>query len=606
MDITKNYYHKIPALIGTFLIFCGLLVFITTKPSTVQIKLGSNNDEQEPESEYLSQNSALKWSYKCDGEKCQKVLENNSTSSYITCSMTCGKNSQLWPVPQEIGSLSKQYVSFLPTEIDFSTNAMNLSKKLVDEAFEIFKRNIHVPDKQLIGSYNVRLSLNIQITDFSMTTITLSTDESYHLLVSQKKEKVVVAITAENFFGARHGLETLSQLIWYDKDTKSLNILNEADIHDYPKFKHRGVMVDTGRNYFAVEGLKRVITGMAANKLNTFHWHITDSQSFPFVVPSVPKLSQYGAYSQAKVYDAATIRDMVEYARVRGVKVIIEVDSPSHVQFGWNWGPEEDLGDLTLDCGSNTIDRMLNPFNINSLDILEKIYKEIGNLQTSTEIFHIGGDEIDSSCWFRYSNETYGEFWTKYLWLMVNRSYQANSDKPPKYVVIWNSDLTEDDFLFNYLPKESTVVQFWFGTIDFLIIERYKIIFSTVGKWYLDCGFGKWRESKGEACDPYTQWQIVYGYQPWVEYTMDIDTVLGGEVCLWTEQVGEDTLDTRLWPRTAAFAERIWSDPSHYGGRISIDVYLRLSTQRERLVQRGLKAEVLWPERCVQNPEFCT
>lgn len=74
---------------------------------------------------------------------------------------------------------------------------------------------------------------------------------------------------------------------------------------------------------------------MAASKLNRFHWHITDTQSFPFVSKSNPKLSKLGAYSRTEVYTHSDISELVTYAAVRGIRIVPEFDAPSHVGEGW-------------------------------------------------------------------------------------------------------------------------------------------------------------------------------------------------------------------------------------------------------------------------------
>jgi N-acetyl-beta-hexosaminidase len=107
-------------------------------------------------------------------------------------------------------------------------------------------------------------------------------------------------------------------------------------------------MLDTARHYFPLGVIKRIITGMAHVKLNRFHWHITDSQSFPFVSEHYPELAMYGAYSQRDVYTHKDIREIVEFAEVRGIQVIPEVDAPAHSGNGWQFGKEKGLGDLSL------------------------------------------------------------------------------------------------------------------------------------------------------------------------------------------------------------------------------------------------------------------
>lgn len=107
-------------------------------------------------------------------------------------------------------------------------------------------------------------------------------------------------------------------------------------------------MLDTSRNYFSVESIKRTLVGMAHSKLNRFHWHITDSQSFPYVSKYYPQMAEYGAYSSNEVYTPEDVRDVAEFARVRGIQVIPEIDAPAHAGNGWDWGPKYGLGELSL------------------------------------------------------------------------------------------------------------------------------------------------------------------------------------------------------------------------------------------------------------------
>ncbi len=99
-------------------------------------------------------------------------------------------------------------------------------------------------------------------------------------------------------FGYLHGLETLSQLCSFDRLTTRFAVVAEASVRDAPQFKYRGLLLDTGRNYFSVEALERILDGMSYDKLNVLHWHMNEQQSFPFVSKSVPQLTKYGAYSK--------------------------------------------------------------------------------------------------------------------------------------------------------------------------------------------------------------------------------------------------------------------------------------------------------------------
>lgn len=113
--------------------------------------------------------------------------------------------------------------------------------------------------------------------------------------------QINATITADTIFGARHGMETLGQLIVFDSISKSIVIPLQVFIQDAPFYPYRGILLDTARNFISIPAIKRTIDAMAVNKLNTFHWHMTDTHSFPFQTTTFPQLTRYGAYSPAKV-----------------------------------------------------------------------------------------------------------------------------------------------------------------------------------------------------------------------------------------------------------------------------------------------------------------
>ena len=144
-------------------------------------------------------------------------------------------------------------------------------------------------------------------------------------------------IVAENYFGARHGLETLSQLIVHDDLNGQIKMARDAHIEDGPAYPYRGILLDTSRNFIDKETILRTIEGMGMSKLNTFHWHITDSHSFPYVSKTWPQLSKYGAYSSRKVYTNQDIKEIMEFGLLNGVRILPEFDAPAHVGEGWQW-----------------------------------------------------------------------------------------------------------------------------------------------------------------------------------------------------------------------------------------------------------------------------
>lgn len=575
------------------------------------------------------------WTWQCVNQRCERhhVSENIKVMTMTTCSMLCG-STQLWPQPTGPVTLGSKAATFNHNQFQFEVLTNGQAKGLLEEALTAFndsvlslvRNNSYLTEKTELNKFVVYVT----IVHSETVKLKLNTDESYSLVLKTRANDAVANITANTYFGARHGLETLSQLIWWDEyesPSGTLKVLKGATVQDAPAFPYRGLMVDTARNFMSIESLKRVMVGMAASKLNVFHWHISDSQSFPMILPNLPQLAKAGSYSPHETYSPEEIRALVQFGRIRGIRTIIEVDVPAHAGNGWTWGPQENLGELavcinerpwSLYCGEPPCGQ-LNPENPNVYDVLEKLYRDLIELSDEREIFHLGGDEVNLECWAQHLqkantpnnytdlHDLWGEFTTKAL----ARLQQANGGEKMPHVIVWSSNLSKRPYITKYLDKNQITVQSWGAsqwpdTPD-LISDGYKVLISHVDAWYLDCGFGRWRETGEAACDPYRPWQTVYNHRPWQQMRLDKQHILGGEACLWTEQVDESSLDPRLWPRASAFAERVWSDPQLDTATFSIqeDVYTRFNTHRDRLVAKGIKAEALWPGWCAQNPGMC-
>jgi len=177
--------------------------------------------------------------------------------------------------------------------------------------------------------------------------------------------------------------------------------------------------------------------------------------------------------------------------------------------------------------------------------------------------------------------------------------------------IIWTSHLTEAGHVDKYLDPKKYIIQIWTKGDDPLIAELlnkgYRVIFSNYDAWYLDCGFGAWVGEGNNWCSPYKGWQTVYDNSPTnISITLTANNnwgnqILGGEAALWSEQADEQTLDKRLWPRGAALAERLWTNP-----RTNWEpAEFRLIHQRQRLVNRGIAADRIQPQWCHQNEGLC-
>merc|ERR1712078_130162 len=125
------------------------------------------------------------------------------------------------------------------------------------------------------------------------TEFKLGTDESYTLVVDASRERGC-EVVAETVFGAMHAFETLGQLCFQEDEAPGGVSLVQADIQDAPRFPFRGVLLDTGRHFLPVETLLKFLDTMAMHKMNVFHWHIVDQESFPVQSERFPELAREG------------------------------------------------------------------------------------------------------------------------------------------------------------------------------------------------------------------------------------------------------------------------------------------------------------------------
>ena len=263
------------------------------------------------------------WSYSCDSSnkshlvtghvvpyKC--VKQPSSSASVVqglaACKMTCDPRGTLWPSPTEETRLSQELLHFLPQQLKV-VSVISPSEEvsnMVNRFADIFKEYLYLSHPDYEGEYknpfsespftrdgSVSVTIKVDSEDLSLTT---DTEESYELAISpsETQSHLEVLITANTYYGARHGMETLGQMITYDDLSDTLQIYRSANVKDRPSFAHRGVLVDTSRNFMTVSVIKQIIRGLSYEKLNVFHWHITDDPSFPYVSKTFPDLRLEG------------------------------------------------------------------------------------------------------------------------------------------------------------------------------------------------------------------------------------------------------------------------------------------------------------------------
>ena len=392
--------------------------------------------------------------------------------------------------------------------------------------------------------------------------IGLYEDESYHLDIQKNK----ITINATSDLGALHALETLLQLL--QNDSKSF-YFPVSKISDFPRFTWRGLMIDASRHFQPVDVIKRNLDGLAAMKMNVFHWHLVDDQGWRIETKKHPKLIELA--SDGLYYTQEEIRNIVKYADERGILIVPEIDVPGHGSAILTAYPEIGSKVITLTGGTAEkniegtaistygIERnagifspTLDPSNPKTYKILSELFDEVCPLFPGA-YFHIGGDENEGKDWD--ANPKIQEFKKKHN-LKTNHELQTYFTmqlapmlkKHGKQLMGWEEILTKD------LSREA-IVHSWRGPNEGVaagqsLVDAVKKGYKTVlsNGYYIDLMY--------PVASHYLNDPMPKGADLSAE---EKARILGGEATMWTELTTPETIDSRIWPRTAAIAERLWS-----------------------------------------------
>ncbi|CAG0890887.1 unnamed protein product [Darwinula stevensoni] len=416
-------------------------------------------------------------------------------------------------------------------------------------------------------------------------------DEKYLLQLNTDKAKGGATLSASSIWGILRGLETFSQIVHYH-DCQFL--VNTTFIEDWPRFPWRGLLLDTSRHFLPKTTIFETLDLMAMNKLNVFHWHIVDDNSFPYESARFPFLSKSGSYGQELVYTRKDLKDILEYARRRGIRVVPEFDTPGHTQ---SWG--RDLPGFLTPCGAGNSWAAkedlpeygpIDPSREENYAFLWKFFGEV--LETFPDQFlHLGGDEVDFRCWSM--DENIRNFMKKhnisdyeglegYYFRRLLKLLDDISSKKKNYMV-WQ------EVFDNQVPLDpDAVVQIWKekweNDMAQVTLAGNPALLSSC--WYLDyISYG-------------TDWEEYYKCDPenFPGTPAQKRLVLGGEVCMWGEFTDSTNVHSRLWPRGSVAAERLWSAREAQDGDFLAS---RMNEHRCRLRRRG------FPAQPINGPDFC-
>ena len=371
--------------------------------------------------------------------------------------------------------------------------------------------------------------------------VVLGEDESYELKINYN----IITLTAQNDLGVMRGLETFLQLLTNDKDGYYFPAVN---IQDKPRFKWRGLMIDVARHFMPVDVIKRNIDALAMVKMNVLHLHLSDNQSVRVESKLFPQIQQN--CTDSDFFTQEQIKDIVLYAANRGIRVIPEFDIPWHSTAWFAALPKlaSAPGPYTLERNWGVFDPVFNPAINETYDFFDKFFGEMAKLFPD-EYFHIGGDEGTPKHW--NENAQIQAFMKKNKLADIQAMHNYFNLKILNILTKHNKKMIGWDEILQPEMPTNIVIQSWRGQ---------KTLIESAKKGYMGI------LSAGYYIDLIQPTDYHYLNNPVPDSVKlqpdELERILGGEATMWSELVTPENVDSRIWPRTAAIAERFWSPSS--------------------------------------------
>ena len=400
----------------------------------------------------------------------------------------------IWPLPKSWANGTTQ-VFLLPSKFTFKDNSATKTATL-KAAFERYRDVVFYHACTDAPPTSATLSsLEVSVDSSDESHPQLGTDESYTLNISSAAQggDVSAHLHARTVYGALRGIETFSQLVRFDFDHEMYTVPGLPwTISDAPRFPHRGLMLDTARHFETLTSIRRMVDALPYAKMNVLHWHMADSQSFPMQSMSAPKLWE-GAYSKYERYTQRDIAAVVEYARLRGIRVMVEFDMPGHAGSWCNGYPDI--------CPSTTCTQPLNVASNATFDLISALLLEMTGGRTSApahpsglfpeNMLHLGGDEVNTDCWTRTPAV---KKWLDAKGLTADEGYAyfvkraaaialAQGRRPVQWVEVFDH--------FGSALDNRTIVHVWKAksTLNAVVGAGYNALINNSpgkGSWYLD------------------------------------------------------------------------------------------------------------------------
>jgi len=499
---------------------------------------------------------------------------------------------RFWPMPSSVtmSSDDSPHLALTDTfEMTYGASDVGLDSDIIEEAIDyyydiIFARGTGKDGQEDDANTKTLTQLAISVTNPSAdkTYPSAAMDESYELELNSP----ISTLTSVSVWSAIRGLETFSQAITMNRELLIRNG-EGMNIADKPRFSYRGLMLDTARHFQSVKAIKGTMDAMAQNKLNVLHLHLTDGEAFSInteTFEEFPLLSQRGAYAPKLSYTKKNFDDLVEYGRLKGIRLIPEVDVPAHMA-SWAQGYEELISSCPTENPHPEWPTYYSPADVTNERLYSAIEEIVSNLVSSfvDDLWHVGGDEPQMNCWS--ANENISKYMedknltTINLYQMFEERYSRIVEKYNKSVTGWLEVATLGE-----IDPARILINVWNGNeqLSDLLAKGYQAVVSS--NWYLNYG---------------GDWTSYYNDDPMAYAVNNTDSekanILGGQACMWASAFDTGSnMEPAMWPNAAAMAEQLWSAEVEDVNKART----RLSQHRCRMKRRGVAAGPIAEDYC--------
>lgn len=324
---------------------------------------------------------------------------------------------------------------------------------------------------------SLKISQTSKDSSITFKPIAGTVDESYTLNLTSNGE---ASIQAASSIGVLRGLETFTQLFYKHSSGHAwYTSMAPVTINDSPNFPYRGILLDVARHWFPVSDIKRTIDGAAMAKMNIIHIHVTESQSWPLEIPTMPELTTKGSFAPGLTYSPEDIRGIQEYSTARGVQAIFEIDMPGHFRV------EQAFPELSVAYNAKPYYKYCSSppcgaLKLNNTDVedfLDRLFDDLlPRLSPYSSYFHTGGDEYKPAISLLDPDLKTQDM--KVLKPLLQKFLDHAHKKVREHGLIpmvWEEMIGEWGAI---LPKD-TIIQSWFNTVADLAKAGHKVIDST-------------------------------------------------------------------------------------------------------------------------------